>query len=148
MERDAEKAELERGEREKDDARKVRMKKWLSQKQRLIVEKDTRQKRLELGQVCPRASEGGDSSYTVRIPAEHPENENQHLMQGEGNPVVMGERGMGVEGGKRGVMPNSDDIIYEWSQPSNVISERHPLNTHTGQTSKCSGRDDIWGQTR
>ena len=148
MERDAEKAELERGEREKDDARKARMKKWLSQKQRLIVEKDTRQKRLELGQVCPRAREGGDSPSTVRIPAEHPVNKNQYLMQGEGNTVVMGERGLGVEGGKRGVMPNPDEIIYERSQPSNVISEHHPIYSHTEQTSMCSSRGDIWGQTR
>ena len=135
MERDAEKAELERKRRESDEARKVRMKKWLSQKQRLSREKESNQKRLELGQVCPSAREGGDSSCTVRIPAEHPENKNQNLLQGGGNPTIMGEGGLGVEGGERGVMPNSDYVIYEWSQPSNVTSEHHPIYSHTGQTS-------------
>ena len=69
-------------------------------------------------------------------------------MQGEANPVVMEERGLGVEGGKRGVMPNSDDIIYEWSQPSNVTSEHHPIYSHSGQTSIFSNRGEMRGQTR
>ena len=125
-----------------------RMKKWLGlkrQKLRLSREKDTNLKGLELEQVCSSARERGDSSCTVRIPAEHPGNQNQNeiMMQGGGNTIFTGERGLGVEGG-RGVMLNSDYVIYERSQPSNVTSEHHPRHTHTGQTSMlCSNRGEM-----
>ena len=98
MDREAEKDELEKRRKESDEARKARMQKWLGLKQKLKLskEKDCNLIGLELEQVCSGAREKGDSSCTVRIPAEYPGNQNENMMHSGGNTIFTGERGLGV----------------------------------------------------
>ena len=121
MAREAEKEELDRRKKEGDIRRRAQVKSWLESKK-----VELRERKYQRGLEQVSSSEDGLCSDNV-IPAKHPQN---HFdVQDGGGRIFTGDMGIVGVGG-RGVVVNSDsdNVIYERSQPNvsiQITSEHH-----------------------
>ena len=106
MGREAKKEEEERKRKEEEERRKERLRKWSRTKSLL---KGGKQKLLDRSS----SKEGGEMSPDTQEESQHPVDQEEYSERGERDNNI---RGVTSPGGRAGVVPENDYVIYEHSQ--------------------------------
>ena len=126
MDREGKKEEEERKMKEEEAKRRAQVKRWLGSKKEKLKEKRKMTNMQRLGQPSP--GEGGDYLPDVQKSEQHPKV--RTLLGGRDcEASITRERGPGGEGGM-GVVTDSDNVIYERSQPNNSSIFQQQISEH------------------
>ena len=126
MDREGKREEEERKRKEEEAKRRAQVKRWLGSKKEKLKEKRKMTNMQRLGQPSP--GEGGDYLPDVQKSEQHPKV--RILLGGRDcEASITMERGPGGEGGM-GVVTDSDNVIYERSQPKNFSIFQRQISEH------------------